>query len=344
MTTPQRILVIRLSAMGDVAMCVPVLLAFKRANPQVEIVTLSRKQTNQILSQINGITVVEIRLLEVHKGISGIYKLAKELQKHNITAIADLHNVLRSKILRFFMTGTKKAALDKGRDARNKLINDPAFFEQLPHTTERYADVFRKLGYEITLDCTEFLPKIPIDKSVVQLLTNQTVKRIGIAPFAAHKPKSLTVVRAQELVQAVSSIPQVEVLLLGGGDREIQALESMAAKATNVISLAGKIDFKSQLSAIANLDCMIAMDSGNGHLAAMYGVPVVTIWGNTHPYAGFAPYAQPNENQIIADRAIYPRAPTSIFGNKELEGYTTATDSFPMKQVLERVAAILRQN
>jgi len=342
MATPQRILVIRLGAMGDVAMCVPVLLAFKRANPQVEIVTLSRKQTNHILSQINGITVVEARVLDVHKGISGIYKLAKELQKHNITAVADLHNVLRSKILRFFMTGTKKAALDKGRDAKNKLINDPAFFEQLPHTTDRYAAVFRKLGYDITLNGTEFLPKILIDKTIEQLLTNLPVKRVGIAPFAAHKPKSLTVSRAKQLVEAVSKLPQVEVLLYGGGDKETQELEKLATGLPNVVSLAGKTDFKAQLSTISNLDCMIAMDSGNGHLAAMYGVPVITIWGNTHPYAGFAPYAQPSENQLTADRSVFPSIPTSIFGNKELQGYTTATDSFAMKQVLDRVARILR--
>lgn len=342
MAKPQRILVIRLSALGDVAMCVPVLLAFKKAYPLVEVVTLSRKRTNDILKQITGITVLEARVLDVHKGVSGIYKLARALRKQHLTAVADLHNVLRSKILLFFLTGIKKAALDKGRDAKKRLIKDPAFFKQLPHTTSRYAAVFKELGYDILLDGTEFLPKIPIDESVLPLLSNAAVKRIGIAPFAAHKPKSLSLARARALVEALSKFPQVELILFGGGQQEVEALESLASNLANGCSLAGKTTFNAELSVIANLDCMIAMDSGNGHLAAMYGIPVITIWGNTHPFAGFAPYAQPQENQIILDRTKFPRIPTSIFGNKEIPGYTNATDSFNLAQVLERVAAILK--
>ena len=58
------------------------------------------------------------------------------------------------------------------------------------------------------------------------------------------------------------------------------------------------------------------MDSGNGHLAAMYGIPVITVWGVTHPYAGFAPFLQPEENSITADREQFPLIPTSVYGNK----------------------------
>ncbi|MDP5100465.1 MAG: glycosyltransferase family 9 protein [Nonlabens sp.] len=341
MSTPQRILVIRLSAMGDVAMCVPVLLAFKRANPQVELVTLSRKRTNYILQQISGITVLEARVLDVHRGIAGIFKLSRELRKHKITAIADLHNVLRSKLLRFFMTGTKKAALDKGRSQKKRLINDPNFFEQLQHTTQRYVDVFRQLGYELDLVDTDVLPKIPLENEITKILGASTVKKIGIAPFAAHAPKSLTEARAAALITEISALPEVQVILFGGGTQEITLLEKLATAATNVISLAGKTTFTAELSVISNLDCMIAMDSGNGHLAAMYGVPVVTIWGNTHPFAGFAPFGQPTENQITVNREQFPLVPTSIFGNREIQGYANATDSFDMQQVIERVKAIL---
>jgi ADP-heptose:LPS heptosyltransferase len=62
------------------------------------------------------------------------------------------------------------------------------------------------------------------------------------------------------------------------------------------------------------------MDSGNGHLAAMYGVPTVSLWGVTHPYAGFAPFKQ-ESNCLLSDRTQYPAIPTSIYGNKVPEGY-----------------------
>lgn len=343
MTAPQRILVIRLSAMGDVAMCVPVLLAFKKAYPQVEIVTLSRKHTNHILSQITGITVVEARVQDQHSGIYGLWKLAKELRAQHITAIADLHNVLRSKILRFFMKNLAQASLDKGRGEKAQLVNDPTFFKQLPHTTARYAAVFKNLGYEVKLDGTDFLPKIPLHATVKELLTSKPVKRIGIAPFAAHAPKSLTVQRASELIWTVSKLPNVEVLLFGGGTQESKDLQELSSLAEHVVSIAGKVTFIAELSALANLDCMIAMDSGNGHLAAMYGVPVITIWGNTHPFAGFAPYGQPQENQITLDKTKFPKIPTSVFGNKEVAGYEIATDSFDQDKVMRRLKAILKE-
>ena len=343
MTASQRILVIRLSAMGDVAMCVPVLLAFKKVYPQVGVVTLSRKHTNHILSQITGITVVEARVQDQHKGIYGLWKLAKELQAQNITAIADLHNVLRSKMLRFFMKNVVQAALDKGRDEKSQLVNDPTFFKQLPHTTARYVAVFQKLGYEITVDGTDFLPKTPLHATVKELLTSKPVKRIGIAPFAAHAPKSLTVQRAGDLILSISKLPDVEVVLFGGGTQESKDLQELSTLAENIVSLAGKAPFTAELTALANLDCMIAMDSGNGHLAAMYGVPVITIWGNTHPFAGFAPYGQPQENQITLDKTKFPKIPTSVFGNKLVPGYENATDFFDLDKVMQRLTAILKE-
>ena len=50
---------------------------------------------------------------------------------------------------------------------------------------------------------------------------------------------------------------------------------------------------------ISNLNLMISMDSFNGHLAANAGIPVITIWGMTHPFLGFSPFLQPDLNQIL---------------------------------------------
>ena len=67
------------------------------------------------------------------------------------------------------------------------------------------------------------------------------------------------------------------------------------------VLVAGKLSFSEELDTISNLDCMISMDSGNAHLAAMYGVKVITIWGVTHPFAGFAPFHQPKEYSLLPD-------------------------------------------
>lgn len=341
MPLPQRILVIRLSAMGDVAMCVPVLLALKRDYPTVEIVALSRKRFKSILKNIPDITFIEVDVDNKHKGVSGLYRLSKEIKALEIDAVADFHNVLRSKILRTFLTGIPKAKIDKGRSDKKRLVNDPNFFEPLKHSTERYAHVLRDLGFKIELKENEFLSKEAVSPQIHDKIGRKTSKWVGFAPFAAHKTKALTVKKAKKIVQVIAKNEQVTIILFGGGKKEEKQLQIIAGTTTNVINLAGLTSFENELTIMSQLDAMIAMDSGNGHLAALYGVPVITLWGNTHPYAGFAPYGQPEENQLTVDREKFPLVPTSIFGNKVMKGYKKATSSLKVKAVVSRLNEIL---
>jgi ADP-heptose:LPS heptosyltransferase len=86
---------------------------------------------------------------------------------------------------------------------------------------------------------------------------------------------------------------------------------------------------------------MISMDSGNGHLAAMYGVPVITMWGVTHPAAGFVPFGQSVENQIVSNREEFPLIPTSVYGNKFPPGYDKVMKTISPEQIVKRVRQIL---
>ena len=341
MPLPQRILVIRLSAMGDVAMCVPVLLALKRDYPSVEIVALTRKRFRSILEPLSDISIIEADVDGVHKGISGLYKLSREIKALEIHAVADFHNVLRSKILRAFLKGIPKAKIDKGRSDKKRLVSDPNFFQPLKHSTERYADVLRDLGFDIELKGTEFLPKHSLLPQIQEQIGLNSSKWVGFAPFAAHQNKAITLEKAKEIVNEIAKNDQVSILLFGGGKKETEQLKEIANSYKNVINLAGTTDFKNELAVISNLDAMIAMDSGNGHLAALYGVPVITLWGNTHPYAGFAPYAQPMENQLRVNREQFPLVPTSIFGNKKVKTYEHITNTIEVKAVLDRLNKIL---
>ncbi len=92
---------------------------------------------------------------------------------------------------------------------------------------------------------------------------------------------------------------------------------------------------------IGNLDVMVSMDSGNGHLAANAGVPVITLWGVTHPYAGFAPFGQAPKNALTADREQFPQIPTSVYGNRLPKGYEKAFRSINPKTVIEKVLDVI---
>ena len=129
--------------------------------------------------------------------------------------------------------------------------------------------------------------------------------------------------------------------MFGGGDTEIQKLNQLQQGFDNVIVVAGKIKFDQELHLIQNLDLMLSMDSGNAHIAAMYGIKVVTLWGHTHPYAGFMPFGQPLGHCITADRTQYPKLPTSVYGNKITEGYEDVMRTIKPQTVVNKINELL---
>src|SRR5690606_30844309 len=132
-----------------------------------------------------------------------------------------------------------------------------------------------------------------------------------------------------------------KILLFGGGAKEVRVLEHLSESYKNALCMAGKLDLSEELELISNLDAMLSMDSGNAHLAANYGIPVVTLWGVTHPFAGFYPFAQPMENALLPNRGKYPLIPTSVYGNKMPKGYGSVMETIPPQQVVDKLSTIL---
>jgi ADP-heptose:LPS heptosyltransferase len=125
-------------------------------------------------------------------------------------------------------------------------------------------------------------------------------------------------------------------ILLFGGKNDKDQLEKFQTN-KYIFSIAGKLTFSEELNTISNLNGMLSMDSGNAHLAAMYGVKVISIWGVTHPFAGFAPFLQPKENSLMADTKQFPLIPTSIYGNKYPEEYLNAADSITPEAIITKI-------
>ena len=118
-------------------------------------------------------------------------------------------------------------------------------------------------------------------------------------------------------------------------------MNKLAQGLKGVKNLANQLTFNEELNLMANLDLMVAMDSGNGHLAAMFNVPVITLWGVTHPAAGFTPFNQDEENQLLSDRNKYPLIPTSVYGNRYPEGYEQVMESISVETIISRIKELL---
>lgn len=310
------LLVIRTSSMGDVIMTLPVLRSFAAAYPGEELVFVTRKPFDQFVTGIPGVKIFLFDHRGRHRGFRGILRLWNDLRSmYHITAVADLHDVIRSKVVRllFRMGGCHVARIDKERIRRRKLVRG-RLTGSLTHTVERYRTVFKQAGYPLKLISGPWL--LPSDEGrAVAAARTGGMKRpfLGVAPLAKHPLKVWPLEKMEAMLRMLMSRKECTIFLFGSPD-ESAVVDEIAARVPGAISMAGKISLGGEIALIADLDLMVAMDSSNMHLAAMTGVETLSIWGGTHPRAGFSAWGMPPENQIqIPDTELTCR-PCTIYG------------------------------
>jgi ADP-heptose:LPS heptosyltransferase len=330
--------------MGDVAMTVPVLRALVLQHPEVKITVVSRPFFQPFFEGIPNVNFFGVDLKERHKGFFGLFRLFSDLRKLDIDSVADLHNVLRSKVVRtlFAISGKKVAATDKGRAEKKALIIlTNKVFAPVKPMVERHVDTFNQLGFSIDLANPKFPEKAILSDEILKIIgeipTFVGMNWIGIAPFAQYESKVYPQDLMQQVIDDLAKNKNVKIFLFGGGSTEIQKLNQLQNNHENVMVVAGKLSFEAEIQFISNLDVMLSMDSGNSHIAAMLGVKVITLWGATHPYAGFKPFNQPDDFCLTADRAQFPLLPTSIYGNKKVKGYDEVMRTILPSQIIEKI-------
>lgn len=341
----KHVLIIRLSAMGDVAMTVPVIRALLQQHSDIKVTVVSRPFFKPFFDGMDRVDFFDVDLKKRHKGFFGIYRLYQDLKKLKIDYVADFHNVLRSKILRTFFksNGTKTAFTDKGRKEKKELTRlEKKVLKPIKSMINRHADTLAQLGFKVDLSKINFPEKSVLPDEILTITNEKSDDNwIGIAPFAQYQTKVYPLDLMKETIKLLAENPKNKLFLFGGGEEEILKLNTLQQNFSNVTVIAGKLKFTQELSLIQHLNLMLSMDSGNGHIAAMYGVSVVTLWGQTHPYAGFVPFNQPLENSLIPDLDKYPFLPTSVYGNKIIEGYGDAMRSIQPQQIVNKINELL---
>lgn len=346
MSKSKHILIFRLSAMGDVAMTVPVIRALVDQHPEVKVTVVSRPFFKPFFENLPNVSFFGIDLKKKHKGLVGLWRLYRDLKKLEVDYFADFHNVLRSKVVRTFfkISGTPTAVLDKGRAAKKALTRvENKIFKPVQSMVDNHVNTLGKLGFKVSLDN----PAFPCTPALLPELKKHTGEKdsfwIGIAPFAQYNSKVYPLDLMQEVIDILSERERSKIFLFGGGEKEIAMLNQLKRDNYNVVVIAGKVKLNAELNLIQHLDVMLSMDSGNAHIAAMYGKKVITLWGATHPYAGFAPFHQPMDYCITSNREQYPLLPTSIYGNKEVEGYENAMRSIAPQRVVDKIIEVVNE-
>ncbi|MGZ5211958.1 MAG: glycosyltransferase family 9 protein [Kaistella sp.] len=318
------ILAYRFSAFGDVAMAVPVVTEFLEQNPGVQIVFVTRKNFSDLFAGIPNLVFKGVNI-DDYKGIFGMQKLANELvAEFNPNFIADLHNVIRTKLLNriFKKKGFTVAIINKGKEEK-ELLTDVWNLEkiQLKKTTERYAGVFRDLGFKVNLS-HRYRPSSSIKEG------------IAFAPFAQHEGKMLPLEKSFELAKLLSK--SNKIYFFGGGKNEVETLDLWVSQIPNSENVAGKLTLKEELKKISECEIMISMDSANMHLASLVGTRCISVWGATHPYAGFLGYGQ-SENDVVQVKDLTCR-PCSVFGDKKCyRGDWACLHEIHIQQIIDKI-------
>ncbi|NGM64786.1 glycosyltransferase family 9 protein [Sphingobacterium sp. SGR-19] len=331
-----RVLVIRFSAMGDVAMVASVLQELSAQHKQIELVMVSRPQFAAFFESIPNLTFHPIFPDEQHKGPKGLWRLFNELKKYDIDYVADLHNNIRSRILTLFFktAGYRFSILDKARHRKKELTRKRhKIFKPLRPTVERYADVFRALGFALKLKHQLQKEARPIPDAYRAILSSKTFK-IGIASFAQH-PYKVWKLRYWDIIFKTFPASEYTFFIFGGGKQESETATTWSEQYPHVCNTIGQLGVKGELDLISHLDFMISMDSSGMHMASLVGIRCLSIWGATHPYAGFLGYGQSMEDCIQVE---HPNRPSSIYGNKScICNGVEAIDLVTPEMVVERI-------
>ena len=303
-------LVIRLSSMGDVAISIPVLYSIASKYPSDNFILLTQNTLISLfIEKPTNLTVIPVYTKGKHKGIAGLINLLRELApllRGNKVKVADLHGVLRSFFIDsyFWLRGNQVAIIDKGRKEKQELIGGKNRKKlQLKTTLDRYRDVFEKLHYNSSLSFAGLFSEKPVNKQI----------RIGIAPFAKHQGKAYSLNLMEDVVRRLSESNNYQIVLFSS-KAESEILKPWENAHKNVTLVEGKMSLHEELILMNQMDLMLSMDSANMHLASLVSTPVISIWGATHPYAGFYGFNQDESNIIQIDNL--PCRPCSIFGNK----------------------------
>lgn len=282
-----KILVIRFSSIGDIVLTFHALRCLREKHPTAEVHFLTKSTYKDLLL---ASTFHDKSLF-----FEGDLKQTKRaIRKENYTHIIDLHNNLRTRLLTIGIRGVHLSRFNKlnwekwllTRIKKNRLPNK--------HLVERYIDAFSELGVlNDSKNTLFFVPnEFKIDLNHYELGENAF---LAIAMGAQYRTKKFPVA---SLIKVIESCDLPIVLLGGHAEQEDGEKIQAAFPQKKIYNLCGELSLLASASILSQAKTVLTNDTGLMHIAAMFDVPIVSIWGNTVPVFGMSPYRPGKEATV----------------------------------------------
>ncbi|MGV3505200.1 MAG: glycosyltransferase family 9 protein [Adhaeribacter sp.] len=305
----KKILILRFSSIGDIVLTTPVIRALKKQVPQARVHYATKRQ-------FQAVVAANPYLDKIHYLDGNLNELVKELRQEQFDFVVDLHNNLRSRLIRFKL-GVPGESFDKLNFRKWLLVN--LKWGQMPqvHIVDRYLAAAGRLGVRNDGQGLDYF--IPAGEEVALSDLPPEVQQ-GYAAFAIgaqHATKKLPV---DKMISLCEKISQPIVLLGGKEDRQTGELiaahfaRQHEAAPTRIYNACGLYTLNQSASLVRQAEMVFSHDTGLMHVAAAFRKKIVSIWGNTIP--GFGMYPYKTEFSVL-ERPGLPCRPCSKIGYRE---------------------------
>lgn len=300
-------------------MTIPVIYSVAAAYPQDSFTILTQTFLMPVfINRPPNVNILGINTKASEKYIPGLFRFASALAKYDYDQVIDLQHIPRTMLIDALcrLKGIPVFSLKRDPKGRKQLIaRKNKVLQPLRPMTDRYADVFREAGYSFEKTFTSLFHSRPVNREVIQSIAGEKAgKWIGIAPFARYREKIYPLDQMEDIVAALSKREDITLFLFGSRGKEEEIMAAWAERYSRVKCVAGRYALDTELMLFSQLDLLVSMDSANMQFASLVDIRVLSVWGATHPYAGFYGYRQQPEDAIQLD---IPCRPCSIYGNKK---------------------------
>jgi len=267
-----KFLILRFSSIGDIVLTTPVTRCIKTQYPNA-VLHFATKESFKVLVE-NNPYIDQYHLLG-----KSLNKYIQSLQTENFDYIIDLHNNLRTSIIKMRLFSVKSFSFDKLNFKKWLLVN--LKISQMPniHIVDRFLETVKSLGIKNDLNGLDFF--IP-EKDKVQINVSYVAYAIG----GQHNTKKLPINRIINVCQKING----KIMILGGKVDRPAAEEIEKALGDKIINACGKYNLNQSASLVQQAEYIITHDTGLMHIASALKKKVISIWGNTVPEFGMYPY------------------------------------------------------
>ncbi len=316
-----KIIIIRLSSLGDIILTQPVCASLQSRFPGCEIHFVCKPEYVELPLLFD----LPVKVVPYRKSLG----FHLDLLKFRYDLALDLHGKFASLLILLFCRSYRKAVYSKQRGLRKAIVAGKTN-QAIDSTVSLYFSALEKLGWQDIWAYPRF--RKPKDKSEEP---DSKSLQVACFPGATYFTKRWPV---EYWIQLINSFPQVSFTLIGGNS-ELELCQIIAAKCVDNCRVnAGKLSLTELYDQLHEFDLIISGDTGPMHLAATSGKAQIAIFGGTHPSLGFRPL---NDRAVVLSADLSCQ-PCSLHGLAECpQGHFNCMKSLKPELVIETISSIL---